>query len=138
MIKKLPDEILKRASLRGKEYAWPLDDIPHVIRACEAADLVNVGGQLQFRIPDGGTCECHWVEVDTMKQVVSRSLSTFSSRVERVFNLNFRNSKSLASIQIASPVSFGTAKGNRQVLRPKERISNDRSDAESSPRLPTM
>tara|TARA_R110002051_G_scaffold100803_1_gene171202 strand:- start:46 stop:483 length:438 start_codon:yes stop_codon:yes gene_type:complete len=72
MIKKLPDEILKRASLRGKEYAWPLDDIPHVIRACEAADLVNVGGQLQFRIPDGGTCECHWVEVDTMKQVVSR------------------------------------------------------------------
>jgi len=40
-----------------------------VIEAARAANLVNIGGQLQFRIPDGGTCECYWVEVDTYNTV---------------------------------------------------------------------
>jgi hypothetical protein len=62
-------ELIDRASLRGNEYAWRLSDIPKVIRAARDAGLVNVGGQLQFRLPDGGTCECYWVEVDTFKSV---------------------------------------------------------------------
>jgi hypothetical protein len=66
---KLPDEILSRASLRGGEYAWPLAEIPAVIEAARAANLLNVGGQLQFRLPDEGVCECYWVEVDTYLQV---------------------------------------------------------------------
>jgi hypothetical protein len=61
----LPANILRRASLRGKEYAWTVHDIPHVIEAARRAGLVNIGGQLQFRFPDGGTCECYWVGVDT-------------------------------------------------------------------------
>lgn len=28
--------------------------------------LLNVGGQLQFLMPEG-TCECYWVEVDALK-----------------------------------------------------------------------
>lgn len=67
--KKLPADLLANATLRGREYAWALSDIPLVIEAARAANLVNVGGQLQFRIPDGGTCECHWVEVDTYNTV---------------------------------------------------------------------
>ena len=62
---RLPAAILERSSLRGNEYAWRLNDIPSVIEAARAADFVSVGGQLQLRLPDGGTCECYWLEVDT-------------------------------------------------------------------------
>jgi hypothetical protein len=64
--------VLQRASLRGEEYAWALSDIPLVIDAVRDADLLNVGGQLQFRIPEkfgGGICECYWVSVDTFGSV---------------------------------------------------------------------
>ena len=66
---RLPAELLSRASLRGNEYAWPLADIPAVIEAARATNLLNVGGQLQFRLPDDGVCECYWVEVDTYLRV---------------------------------------------------------------------
>ena len=61
----LPQELIERATLRGNEYAWRLDDIPLVIQAAKNANLVNLGGQLQFRIPEIGTCELHYVEVRT-------------------------------------------------------------------------
>ena len=69
---RLPIAVLQRASLRGDEYAWALTDIPLVIDAVRDADLLNVGGQLQFRIPEqfgGGICECYWVAVDTFGSV---------------------------------------------------------------------
>ena len=56
------------ATLRGNEYAWPIGAIPAVIEAARENNLVNVGGQLQFRLPDA-ICECYWVEVDTYKLV---------------------------------------------------------------------
>jgi hypothetical protein len=65
----LPKQLLDRATLRGNELAWRLSDIPAVIEAARDAGLVNIGGQLQFRIPNTGTCECYWVEVDTYKSV---------------------------------------------------------------------
>jgi hypothetical protein len=65
----LPADILQRASLRGGEYAWLIKDVPSVIAAAKRANLVNIGGQLQFRIPDEGTCECYWVNVDTYRSV---------------------------------------------------------------------
>lgn len=66
----LPSHVLQRASLRGGEFAWPPGDIPYVIEAARASNLVNIGGQLQFRLPDDGpTCECYWVDVDTYKSV---------------------------------------------------------------------
>jgi hypothetical protein len=65
----LPAEVLARASLRGNEYAWRIEDIPDVIEAARLSNFISIGGQLQFRLPDGGTCECYWVEVDTCKSV---------------------------------------------------------------------
>jgi hypothetical protein len=65
----LPASLLDRATLRGEEYAWPVSNIPEVIEAARLANLVSIGGQLQFLFPDGGTCECYWVEVDTYKSV---------------------------------------------------------------------
>ena len=66
---RLPAELLSRASLRSGEYAWPLAEIPAVIEAARAANLLNVGGQLQFRLPDDAICECYWIEVDTYRTV---------------------------------------------------------------------
>lgn len=62
----LPENIRKRACLRGNEWAWPVDEIPAVIEAARLAGLVNIGGQLQFRFPDG-TCELYWIEVNTFQ-----------------------------------------------------------------------
>ena len=76
----LSPEVLKKASLSGNEYAWPISEIPFVIEAARKADLLNIGGQLQFCAPDG-ICECYWIEVDTYK-TVSDTLP-WTERVER-------------------------------------------------------
>jgi hypothetical protein len=65
----LPPDLLARASLSGNEYAWPVNEIPSVIEAARAANLVSIGGELQFRLPDGGVCECYWVYVYPDKSV---------------------------------------------------------------------
>ena len=79
-VEMLPADLLARATLRGNEYAWPIDDIPEVIEAARKANLVSIGGQLQFRLPEG-TCECYWVEVDTYLSV--RKTLPWRERVER-------------------------------------------------------
>lgn len=76
----LPASLVKRASVRGKEYAWRLEDIPAVIEAARTAGLVSLGGQLQFRLPDGGTCECYWIEVDTLRE--DNKAATWKARVQ--------------------------------------------------------
>ena len=64
----LPLGLLQQATLRGNEHAWQIDDIPDVIVAAQRANLVNIGGQLQFRLPEN-TCECYWISVDTYQSV---------------------------------------------------------------------
>ena len=76
----LPVSLLEKASLRGNEYAWPVSEIPAVIEAARQRGLVNIGGQLQFRFPEG-TCECYWIEVDTYKELGHEEM-TWPERVE--------------------------------------------------------
>ena len=66
MIARIDPVVLGQANLRGGEYAWPRAVIPDVIEAVRVSELLNVGGQLQFRFPEG-TCECYWVVVDVPK-----------------------------------------------------------------------
>jgi hypothetical protein len=89
----LPPEILRRASCAGNEYAWRLHDIPDVIEAARRSNLISVGGQLQFRLPDGGTCECYWVEVDTDKSV-DKALP-WQERVARTADVALRDFQAL-------------------------------------------
>lgn len=79
-----PKHLLDRATLRGSEFAWRLDDIPSVIKAVEAAGYVNIGGQLQFRLHECGTCECYEVEVNTGKTLekLDRSKQVSASAAE--------------------------------------------------------
>lgn len=89
----LPTDLLARATVRGNEYAWPIGDIPVVIEAARRANLVSIGGQLQFRLSDGGTCECYWVEVDTSKSIPAGM--PWPERVERTAEVGARDFKAL-------------------------------------------
>lgn len=62
-ISALPADIASAANLQGNEYGWPPQMIPEVIEAARKARLLNLGGQLQFRAPEGA-CECYWVNAD--------------------------------------------------------------------------
>ena len=55
--------------------------------------LISVGGQLQFRLPDGGTFECYWVDVDTYKSV-DRALP-WTVRVNRTAQVALRDFEAL-------------------------------------------
>lgn len=63
----LPATIRSIAGRSGSEWGWRPAAIPQVIDAAENAGLLNIGGQLQFRLP-AATCECYWVEVDAVAQ----------------------------------------------------------------------
>jgi hypothetical protein len=90
----LPIEILERASRAGNELAWRVPEIPNVILAARDANLVNIGGQLQFRLP-GATCECYWVEVDTYRSV-DKALP-WSERVALTAEVALRNFRAITS-----------------------------------------
>lgn len=59
----LPQTVLSKASLRGKEYAWRKDDVEEAILAARQQNLATLGGEVQFRIPNG-TCELYWLNFD--------------------------------------------------------------------------
>ena len=89
---KLPTHLLEQADLCGKEYAWPLELIPEVIEAARAANLLNLGGQLQFRT-NPGTCEAYHIEVDPCKSI-SENIA-WDSRVQLACKIALEEFKKL-------------------------------------------
>lgn len=70
----LPHDLLERAFVRGNSYAWSIADVPLVLEAARKANLINLGGDLQFRFPEG-ICECYWVGLHGSGEVGDTSLS---------------------------------------------------------------
>jgi hypothetical protein len=60
----LPPELLQMASLRGNEFAWKKKDVIDVIRSAKENRLASIGGEVQFRFPDG-YCELYWIGFDS-------------------------------------------------------------------------
>jgi hypothetical protein len=110
---RLPSNVLAKATVDGLEYAWPLDCIPEVIIAARDANLVNIGGQLQFQLGGCGTCECYWLEVDTYKSVPTslswreRVVRTAQAALEQYEHLR-RESDFLAEGESAFPETFAS------------------------------
>lgn len=75
----LPRDVLDRADLRGNEYAWRRADLFRVLDAAQAVGLANLGGQVQFRLPDG-TCELYWRNFDVEGQRTGESWDAFVPR----------------------------------------------------------
>jgi hypothetical protein len=75
----LPPPVLKKASLRGKEYAWPLAAVEEAVTAAAACGLANLGGQAQFRIPEG-TCELYWLSLDSRERLPDEAWESYVTR----------------------------------------------------------
>jgi hypothetical protein len=65
--------------VRGNEYAWPLSAVEEVVTAARACGLANLGGQAQFRIPEG-TCELYWLAADSSARLPGEPWDRYVNR----------------------------------------------------------
>jgi len=84
----LPPEILAKSTLRGNEYAWPFAAVEEAIIAAQASALATLGGQAQFRIPDG-TCEMYWLNADASDRGVGEPWPEFVTRSAQEVSARF-------------------------------------------------
>jgi hypothetical protein len=64
----LPPDITQGATLRGNEYGWVVSTFADAIAKAEARGYACLGGQFQFRLDDGSTCEMYWLEADSTER----------------------------------------------------------------------
>lgn len=57
----LPPTVLAKATIINNEYAWPFADVEEAIVAAQALGLANLGGNPQFRLPDG-IYDLYWAQ----------------------------------------------------------------------------
>lgn len=56
----LPAPILAKAVILGREYGWRRGDIASAIAAAPSVGLANVGGEVNFVLPEG-ICDLYWL-----------------------------------------------------------------------------
>lgn len=76
----LPLEIAVGASVRGNEYGWDIAAFPSALSRAEALGYACLGGQFQFRLEDGSTCEMYWLSADSDDRKDSESWTDYSRR----------------------------------------------------------
>src|SRR5262245_13773054 len=89
----LPSELTISASLRGQEYAWPLDEFVTVLKKAAALGFACEGGQFQFRLPSGPTCEMYWHSVDPKERLPDESWVDYVKRCEEEVRHGFERLK---------------------------------------------
>jgi hypothetical protein len=75
----LPESLRAVASFDGNELAWPVEAFPAVLDTAAAAGFACLGGQFQFRFPDG-LFEMYWLNADSNDQQTSESWSAYVER----------------------------------------------------------
>ncbi len=70
------------ADLRGNEFGWRPQDFPWALKEAARLGFRCIGGQFQFRLPDGPTCEMYWLDADAPHRLFEESWSAFVSRCE--------------------------------------------------------
>jgi hypothetical protein len=76
---RLPAEILALGSCRGNEWAWPVEHVPAAIAAARGLGLATLGGQIQFRCPEG-TCELYWLSADSSPRLAGEPWADYVTR----------------------------------------------------------
>jgi hypothetical protein len=76
----LPPDILQGATLRGNEYGWSVSSFPEALVKAEASGFACLGGQFQFRLDDGSTCEMYWLEANSKERADGESWADYSHR----------------------------------------------------------
>jgi hypothetical protein len=105
---RLPEAIRELGDLRGNEYAWRRHDLSRVFDAAKAARLANLGGQVQFRLPDG-TCELYWQNFDVASRGPDESWGAFVERSRADVDV-------AASILPLRSASFRTSPRRRRMI----------------------
>lgn len=77
--KYLPEQILQKASVRGKEFAWKKEDFIETILSAKGNRLASIGGQVQFRLPDH-CCELYWISFDSNDKTDNESWDEYVVR----------------------------------------------------------
>jgi hypothetical protein len=95
----LPPEITEGAVQRGNEYAWSIAAFPNALSKAGGAGYACLGGQFQFRLDDGGTCEMYWLAADSTERTVGESWKDYSHRSCREVLRRFQS--------LASETDFG-------------------------------
>jgi len=89
----LPSEVAYGATMRGNEYGWQIPAFADALEQAEALGYACLGGQFQFRVPDG-TCEMYWLNSDATGRTAGESWSDYCHRscaeVLRGFNRMIR------------------------------------------------
>jgi hypothetical protein len=76
----LPSDISQGAALQGNEYGWSLSSFPDALTRAEAHGYACLGGQFQFRLDDGSTCEMYWLAADSKERAHRESWMEYSLR----------------------------------------------------------
>jgi hypothetical protein len=76
----LPSAITNGATLRGNEYGWTISSFPNAANAAEANGYVCLGGQFQFRLTDGSTCEMYWLSADSKDRLDEEPWEEYAHR----------------------------------------------------------
>ena len=73
---RLPDEIALDASIRGNEYGWRIEQFPSAIENAKRLGFACLGGQFQFRFPDG-IFEMYWLYADSESRTFTESAVSY-------------------------------------------------------------
>ncbi|WP_131505668.1 hypothetical protein [Mangrovimonas yunxiaonensis] len=76
---KLPKNILDKAVKSGQEFGWKRDDFVDVIDSALSENLAIIGGQVQFKLPDG-TCELYWKSYDSNDRLPGENWTDYCLR----------------------------------------------------------
>ena len=76
----LPPDVVEGATLRGSEYGWSTISFPAALARAEAHGYACLGGQFQFRLSDGSTCEMYWLSADSKERLPEEQWADYSRR----------------------------------------------------------
>lgn len=76
----LPPEMSRGATLRSNEYGWTLASFPDAIARANANAYACLGGQFQFRLDDGTTCEMYWLDANSCARIAGEAWVDYSRR----------------------------------------------------------
>jgi len=76
----LPADVLEGAEPRGNEYGWSPQSFPVALARAQAHGFACLGGQFQFRLNDGTTCEMYWLNADSQDRMPEESWADYCRR----------------------------------------------------------
>jgi hypothetical protein len=76
----LPPDVLEGVMLRANEYGWSIESFPIALARAEAHGYACLGGQFQFRLNDGSTCEMYWLHADSKERMPEELWAAYCHR----------------------------------------------------------